>query len=96
MEKETMYLPHELIIQILLRFPMKSLIRFKCVYKSLFSLISHSNFGNSHFQLSTTQTRRILCISNSPIKIMSIDLGTTILYRVKYVFSPYILSYNQE
>ncbi|CAJ2654080.1 unnamed protein product [Trifolium pratense] len=78
MEKETRYLPHELIIQILLRLPVKSLIRFKCVSKSWFSLISHPNFGNSHFQLSATQTRRILCIPNSPTKILSIDFESSL------------------
>lgn len=47
-----MHVPHELIIQILLRLPVKSLIHFKCVRKLWFSLISNdSHFANSHFQL---------------------------------------------
>ncbi|GAU41603.1 hypothetical protein TSUD_196730 [Trifolium subterraneum] len=60
-------LPHDLIIQILLRLPVKSLVRFKCVSKSWFSLISDPHFANSHFQFSaTTLTRRILLMSASP------------------------------
>ncbi|AES87234.1 galactose oxidase [Medicago truncatula] len=63
MEKKTvLYLPHELIIQILMRLPVKSLICFKCVCKSWFSFISDPHFENSHFQLaSATHTCRFLC-----------------------------------
>ncbi|GAU41599.1 hypothetical protein TSUD_196690 [Trifolium subterraneum] len=70
------YLPHEVIIQILLWLPVKSLIRFKCVCKLWFSLISHPQFANSHFQLAaTTPTHRILFISksNSSPETRSID-----------------------
>ncbi|XP_058759180.1 F-box/kelch-repeat protein At3g06240-like [Vicia villosa] len=71
-----MYLPHELIIQILLRLPVKSLIRFKSVCKLWFSLISHDpHFANSHFQLNAaTHKRRILFISTSAPITRSIDL----------------------
>jgi hypothetical protein len=67
------YLPHELIIQILLRLPVKSLIRFKCVCKSWFSLISDPHFTNSHFDITATSTHRILLISNSTHETRSID-----------------------
>ncbi|XP_045832789.1 F-box/kelch-repeat protein At3g06240-like [Trifolium pratense] len=61
------YLPHELIILILLRLPVKSLLRFKSVCKLWFSLISDTHFANSHFQLSLeTHTRRILLMPTSP------------------------------
>ncbi|XP_045827513.1 F-box/kelch-repeat protein At3g23880-like [Trifolium pratense] len=61
------YLSHELIIQILLRLPVKSLIRFKCVCKSWLSLISDPHFTNSHFQTTAeTHSRRIMFISYSP------------------------------
>jgi F-box interacting protein len=65
METNQPYLPHELIIQILLRLPVKSLIRFKCLCKSWFSLITHDpQFANSPFQLTAaTPTCRILFIS---------------------------------
>ncbi|KEH41831.1 putative F-box domain-containing protein [Medicago truncatula] len=61
------YLPDELITKILVRLPVKSLIRFKSVCKLWFSLISDSHFANSHFQLtSSTHTRRILFITGIP------------------------------
>ncbi|KAK2411907.1 F-box/kelch-repeat protein [Trifolium repens] len=61
-----MYFPHELIIQILLRLPVKSLVRFKCVCKLWLTLISDTHFANSHFQITAaTHTHRIMFISNS-------------------------------
>ena len=80
MEKMILHLPHELIVQILLRLPVKSLIRFKCVCKSWFSLISHDpHFANSHFQITaSTHTRRILFISTSELEILSIDLEASL------------------
>ncbi|XP_050870498.1 F-box/kelch-repeat protein At3g06240-like [Lathyrus oleraceus] len=78
--KRIMHVPHELIIQILLRLPVKSLIRFKCVRKLWFSLISNdSNFANSDFQLTAaTHNHRILFISTSPHEFRSIDLETSL------------------
>ncbi|XP_058731768.1 F-box/kelch-repeat protein At3g23880-like [Vicia villosa] len=75
LRKPIMFVPHELIILILLRSPVKSLIRFKSVCKLWFSLISHdSHFANSHFQLnSETQNHRILLISTSTHESLSID-----------------------
>lgn len=57
MEKEnrtrnkTVFLPQELIIEILLRLPVKSFVRFKRVCKSCLSLISDPHFTTSHFEL---------------------------------------------
>jgi F-box interacting protein len=78
MEKKTLkHLPHEMIIQILLRLPIKSLLRLKCVCKSWFSLISDSHFANSHFHLAaTTRTHRILFISTPALETRSIDFET--------------------
>jgi F-box interacting protein len=76
-KKDTLpYLSHELIVQILERLPVKSLIRFKYVCQSWFSLISDPYFANSHFQITTaTHTRRILCIRPfSDCQTRSIDL----------------------
>jgi hypothetical protein len=69
------YLPSELIVEILLRLPVKSLIRFKSICKPWFSLISQHNFANSHFQITAaTHTRKILTISRTlPHKIQSTD-----------------------
>ncbi|CAJ2634487.1 unnamed protein product [Trifolium pratense] len=70
-----LYLPHELIIQILMRLPVKSLIRFKCVCKLWLTLISDPYFANSHFELTAaTHTHRIMFISTSPpYQTQSID-----------------------
>ncbi|GAU41605.1 hypothetical protein TSUD_196750 [Trifolium subterraneum] len=76
------YLPHELIIQILLRLPVKYLIRFKCVCKLWFSLISDSHFANSHFQITAIKhTPKIMFISNSaPHETLSIDFESSPLH----------------
>ncbi|XP_058732759.1 F-box/kelch-repeat protein At3g06240-like [Vicia villosa] len=75
-----MFLPHELIIQILLRLPVKSLIRFKCVCKLWCSLISHDpNFAKSHFQLTASKSnRRILYTQNSSHESQSIDFEASL------------------
>ena len=67
-KKKTPYLPSELIIQILLRLPVKFLLRFRCVCKSWFSLISDSHFAKSHFEVSSlthTHRNRIITISRT-------------------------------
>jgi F-box interacting protein len=73
MEMNTLHLPSELITEILLRLPVKFLIRFKCVSKSWFSLISHPHFAISHSQI--TSANRILFISHQypSIKFQCID-----------------------
>ncbi|XP_058732762.1 F-box/kelch-repeat protein At3g06240-like [Vicia villosa] len=75
-----MFLPHELIIEILLRLPVKSLIRFKCVCKLWFSLISRDpNFAKSHFQLTASKpNRRILYIPDSSHESRSIDIEASL------------------
>ncbi|XP_060197781.1 F-box/kelch-repeat protein At3g06240-like [Lycium barbarum] len=45
-------LPEEIIFEILLRLPVKSLLRMKCVSKSLLSLISTPQFVKTHLNLS--------------------------------------------
>lgn len=80
MEKKTdLYLPHELIVQIMLRLPVKSLIRFKCVCKSWLTLISDHNFAKSHFELSTpTHTNRIVFMSTLALETRSIDFEASL------------------
>ncbi|RHN64162.1 putative F-box domain, galactose oxidase/kelch, beta-propeller, F-box associated interaction [Medicago truncatula] len=73
MEKKTLpYLPHELIIQILQWLPVKSLIRFKCVCKSWFSLISDQHFA------AAIHTHKILLMSTSHLKSLSIDFEASL------------------
>jgi len=69
------YLPDELITQILLRLPVKSLIRFKSVSKSWCSLISNPSFAKSQFQITAaTHTRRILFITKtSELRSIALD-----------------------
>ncbi|GAU41601.1 hypothetical protein TSUD_196710 [Trifolium subterraneum] len=95
--------PIGLIIQILLRLPVKSLVRFKRVCKSWFSLISDPHFANSHFQLSAaTPTRRLLLLSNKAphLKTRSIDFESSLNHVYAFAspnlkcFSP-LYPYNQ-
>jgi len=74
------YLPHELIVQILLRLPVKSLIRLKCVCKPWLSLISNDpHFANSHFQITaSTHTRKIMFISPSLSDTLSFNFEVSI------------------
>ncbi|KAJ1427235.1 Galactose oxidase/kelch, beta-propeller [Sesbania bispinosa] len=72
-EKKTLYLPQELIMQILLRLPVKSLLRFKCVCKSWLSLISNPHFAISHFELAAAQTHRLLLKTSSTTRSIDLD-----------------------
>lgn len=60
MEKKTLYLPHELIILILLKLPVISVIRLKWVCKLWFSLISDSQFASSHFEHAASHTSKLV------------------------------------
>ncbi|XP_050917915.1 F-box/kelch-repeat protein At3g06240 [Lathyrus oleraceus] len=66
------YVPQELIIEILLNLPVKSLIRFQCLSKAWFSLISDPDFAEYHFQFAP-HTRRIEFISNDLQQTTSMD-----------------------
>ncbi|KAK7340703.1 hypothetical protein VNO77_21413 [Canavalia gladiata] len=59
-------LPEELIVEILLRLPVRSLLRFKCVCKSWLSLISDPQFAISHFDLNAAPSYRLLLRSTTP------------------------------
>jgi hypothetical protein len=78
---EENYLPHDLINQILPRLPVKSLLHFKCVHKSLFSLISDPHFKNLHFQITTAKhTHRIIFMSYSIEKTLSLDFESKLQF----------------
>ncbi|RHN52061.1 putative F-box domain, galactose oxidase/kelch, beta-propeller, F-box associated interaction [Medicago truncatula] len=78
MEKNPQYLPQELIILILLRLPVMSLLRFKCVCKLLFSLISQTHFAISHFEITAAHNPRILFMSNPDLETRLIDFETSL------------------
>ena len=58
-------LPREIIEDILLRLPVKSLQRSKCVCKNWCSIISQPQFAKIHLHRPQTQARTRLCIVNS-------------------------------
>ncbi|AES65763.1 F-box protein interaction domain protein [Medicago truncatula] len=60
MEKMSVYLPEEVIKEILLRLPVKTLLRCRCVCKLWLSIISHPHFSTSHFQLAASPTHKIM------------------------------------
>ncbi|TKY65859.1 F-box/kelch-repeat protein [Spatholobus suberectus] len=62
--KKNHTLPLELIAEILLRLPVRSVSRFKCACKSWLSLISDPQFGISHYDLAAAPSHRLLLRSN--------------------------------
>ncbi|KEH43627.1 putative F-box domain, galactose oxidase/kelch, beta-propeller, F-box associated interaction [Medicago truncatula] len=67
-------LPKELIIEILLRLPVKSLLQFKCICKSWKTLISDPQFANNHFLTSTAYPQLLsaaLGVCRNPYEILS-------------------------
>ncbi|XP_057440504.1 F-box/kelch-repeat protein At3g23880-like [Lotus japonicus] len=70
MDTQTQHLPQDLITGILLRLPVKSLVRFKAVCKFWRSLISAPNFAISHFQLATP---RLVFDTGFGIQTMDLD-----------------------
>ncbi|XP_061352046.1 F-box/kelch-repeat protein At3g23880-like [Gastrolobium bilobum] len=68
----------DVIHEILLRLPVKSLVRFKCVCKSWHSLISDSHFAKSHYELSAAPTHKLLQITCVGYKARSFDVDASL------------------
>ncbi|XP_061366160.1 F-box/kelch-repeat protein At3g23880-like [Gastrolobium bilobum] len=83
-------LPHDLIQEILLRLPVKSLVRFKCVRRSWHSHISDPHFAKSHYELSAAPSHRLLHITLSGTKARSIDFDSS-FHDAKVSFIPPLL-----
>ncbi|XLS98388.1 hypothetical protein HN51_041123 [Arachis hypogaea] len=69
-------LPDDLLPEILLRLPVKSLLRFKCVSKSWLSLnysISDPHSEKKHFELEAACTHRVMVIAPEALHALSID-----------------------
>ena len=60
-----LFLPQEIIIEILLRLPVKSLPSFKFVCKSWLSLISNPHFAKWHFERNAAHTEKLLFVNPS-------------------------------
>ncbi|XP_057422781.1 F-box/kelch-repeat protein At3g23880-like [Lotus japonicus] len=72
-------LPEDLISLILVRLPVRSLLRFKSVCKSWLSLISNTQFAKSHFDLAATPTHRFLIKRiNGGYEIQSLDFEASL------------------
>ncbi|XP_057459213.1 F-box/kelch-repeat protein At3g06240-like [Lotus japonicus] len=71
MENST--LPEELLVEILLRLPVKSVVRLKCVCKLWLSLIFDPQFAKSHFDLAAKPTHHVLTSFNNGSQITSLS-----------------------
>jgi hypothetical protein len=73
MATKSVHLPHEVITEILLRLPVKTILRCKCVCKSWLSLISDPHFATAHFQFAAST--RLLFIEYRDSQTLSIDFN---------------------
>ncbi|XP_057422508.1 F-box/kelch-repeat protein At3g23880-like [Lotus japonicus] len=72
-------LPEDLIPLILVRLPVRSLLRFKSVCKLWLSLISNTQFAKSHFDLAAAPTHRLLLKRiNGGSEIQSLDFEASL------------------
>ncbi|KAG4941562.1 hypothetical protein JHK87_045433 [Glycine soja] len=74
----SVFLPQELIIEILLRLPVKSLVRFKCVCKLWLSLISDPHFAISHFEQAAIHNERLVLLAPCAREFRSIDFNASL------------------
>jgi hypothetical protein len=72
-ERFSPLLPADMIVDILLRLPVKSLLRFKCVCKDLYFLVKSKDFIDHHFHHKTNR-ESILIIHRRGLVIESLNL----------------------
>ena len=73
--RKKMVLLQDLITEIMLRLPVKSVVRFKSVCKAWLFLISDPHFAKSHFELAAARVDRLLFIASSAPELRSIDFN---------------------
>ncbi|XP_052116697.1 F-box/kelch-repeat protein At3g06240-like [Arachis duranensis] len=71
-------LPAELVREILMRIPIKNLVRLRCVSKLWNTLISDPNLPKSHFDLSLAPSHRLLVYPDDSTKPTTVDLDALI------------------
>lgn len=64
----------DLLVEVLLRVPVRSLLRCKCVCKSWLSLISNPLFAKSHFEAAAAPTDRFLVKFPNDSEAISVDI----------------------
>ncbi|KAL8542057.1 hypothetical protein ACS0TY_003064 [Phlomoides rotata] len=79
-EMITANLPEEIITEILLRLPVKSLLKFRCVSKTWLFLISSYQFAKAHLEISTKNNVYIHDKLIFGSKILPMDLYTCSIY----------------
>ncbi|XP_055833572.1 F-box/kelch-repeat protein At3g23880-like [Solanum dulcamara] len=78
-------LPQDLLVDVLLRLPVESLLRFKCVCKHWYALITSQSFVEMHFRHKHNHARLLICnltISNKSKYIASSILPAKIVQGV--------------
>ncbi|KAF5441919.1 hypothetical protein F2P56_037129 [Juglans regia] len=68
-----LHLPENVVVEILLRLPVKSLVRFRCVSKRWCSLISDPRFSKSQFRRASVRSQRLLISSRSGIRSLDCE-----------------------